>query len=473
MEAENSDGGMWTIVYPGAAKIDDAPDYIAMRTLGHLPIKFTIYGMSKKVYLTGKTPLNPIIKAKDHGKVDIQTNCFTRNNSGIDDPRKHQENGEGPTYNVYLKPLEIASGFIGASLYEKSPVIEKLDIETTIKMTARPMREFQQSAKIISEKYTKIKYMIDLRPDIFHFEDPGTPLNEYSMSDYHPFLQKGKEHLRGISYINGVTHTTRAIPTDHKFYNSNGNSLTLKDAARTFKAVKLRAQYKDKWRLALGGYLEGRVIGSRRGNAGVMYYKLRTNDLPTPIKGKLCVVRRNLSGRIRAAVHRNAPNVYVTISGLPRPTKPTELSYSGAAASILTTAGAIVVTVSVPWGIGLSLAGGIFNLLWAYTPSATSSKPAFMAEASVITSFVINDESGTQKVPWQAAIKKLSVRKNSAGKAYPINYVFSHHTVVGDLVRTEQIFNASIMHFTNKGHRTICRIGKGAFQKALEVGANS
>jgi hypothetical protein len=239
------------------------------------------------------------------------------------------------------------------------------------------------------------------------------------------------------------------------------------ELSRPFDSVVLNAEISDTSGVWYDGYHEGRVVGARRGNAAVVYYRLRTNDLPSVLRGEpLCIVRRQLNGRVVVRVFRKRPLARAALFGVETPAAG-GFDYAGATASVLSGSAAVATIVGSSWAGPLGVGAAIFSLWWAY--SYPPSPPETGGEVVIATTVLINDLVSRQRVPINKALI-LATRTTNSFARMDASAAVDNHAEVGDLVRVEQTYLVSTLQARDRSHYTGAFVGKVGFGDALEIG---
>jgi hypothetical protein len=329
---------------------------------------------------------------------------------------------------------------------------------------------------ILRTSYDGIRYYVDDRPGLVHFERAGGGIQyTFPMSGSSDRVGTATAHLK--VYQPGFWTVDFPHPiygnTPASFGGSGEFAIYSDDSPASGESIRIRAELKDTAGITYDNFANARVEGARRGAPVFQYYKLKTQATPMPLSGhSLCVVSRDLAGRILINVHRDAPNARILIAGLDNPRQ--LFDYAGLATSALTAAAALAGVLATPAAAAaLGVAAGIWSVWWSYIP-APPAYPYTSGQAQITSSVAIHDVNDQSRISGNADLKNVSHDANTgAWIDLDATYSYVGASVVGDLVRVAQDYAVQTLQQQDETLHTRTLMKKDGFASALILEANS
>lgn len=508
------------VVYPGKLVIEKVPAVIAHGTKGFLPVLIHLYGLSSKVRLTGyggtdKVPAVRYLLSARGSKarlVSETTPRFTLSNGTVDSPHTLQRNGEGAQYIYYLSP-EVLQGL--GRLAEGS-IIKQVFMRAFL--YAKPVRPRSSSPVRLTEKSTDIRYYLDDRTYLQHF-DTYDKWSRYAMSaggssgagparryvhalsadgkrmKAHPVSDNRRQRFPGLTITQmELVDQSGALGADLRVAAKaiHGN-LTLEQLAIGPNpppgpnaggvgalldkipgvALTIRAAEALAGRLADPvGYLAYEVEGARRGALVFPYYRLASSAPLVLGKGaRRCMIGKNVgdSGSFRLRLHTQSPNGMASIAGLADDSD--LFDYPGLVSSAAAGLGALAALASLPLSAAaLGVVAGIAGVLWASTPVPAGKQTT--AEVHVESGLRIRGYEDTTARLDRPRARQPRTRTTNGAAALDVSGSWdSVHLTVGEAVNVFQVVNLALRHRAIGAVTLEAQFTKDGYDKALEVAA--
>ncbi len=510
------------VVYPGLLVIEDAPLIFAQSTEGFLPILFNFKGLGPEVLISGKLlyqisseglidlsadPKQPISKRFKFKSPLAKTTQFTANPAGkIDQWSRSQRNGSTNSYNFFIAPESLRSLRI-----DKNLPGTRQDLRISLSVNARPrvstLPNGELPINLVQFFTTNLgkRVLVSDLPYLVHYERAGdnrfakTGLSLCQRAD-----RLGKAKTYRIIYADplatkGYRETT--YPPDHERpprryleflstirqgYSFSGELIrTADDSPEDGTDVRLFAELKDQTvRGGLGlvtlfypEVSQARVEGARRAASVFQYYRLDRFTPPDVLKGQpVCLVGSDAvaNGTTVIRLHQRHKEAEVNIFGKGQGNK--LFDYAGLAASAAT----FIAGILTPGGPvlligGLTATAGIASVWWSYTPPANQTISKVSNCEAVISNVVtIADLDGKPRITGNRQLVNTPAEGTDLknGKAMlDASFVFSHGTVVGDLINVGQLYSVNTSQQHEKEVNSGASIVKSGFDKALDVEA--